>query len=116
MADPMGFIVEVRTKSQKSLSYKYGDQSRVLEPNETFIGYFRQTTEAGFNGTFKKAYIQEIQIVDHDKKLFEYGEEAVFPLEDISINIWALRGPESNNTCLPPEYQQYETWNNIYQR
>ena len=116
MIDPMGCIVEVRTKFQKPVSYIYGNQSRILEPNETFIGYFRQTTKAGFNGTFEKAYIQEIQIVDREEKSFEYGEDAIFPHENISMSIWALRGPESNNTCIPLEYRKYETWNDANQR
>lgn len=75
------------------------------------MGYFWQMTDRQDDGTFKKAHIRETLLHDADKKLFSYGEEAVFSVDDVEITIRALRGPASNNRCLSKEFKKYETWN-----
>jgi hypothetical protein len=55
-----------------------------------------------------KAHIREIKLTDMEKKLFLYGNEAIFPADKISVEICALRGPDSNNRDLPDEYKKYD--------
>lgn len=111
MKNITGFIVEVRAKSQSTISYQYGAESKKLRPNEIFVGYFRQMTDKQDDGTYKKAYVRETLLQDTGKKLFSYGEEAVFSADDVAITIRALRGPDSNNRHLSKEFKNYETWN-----
>jgi hypothetical protein len=108
-----GFIVDVRTKDQIPISYQYNTESKVLRPNETFLGYFWQMTGSQGDGTFTKAHIHEIQLLDIDKKLFSYGGETIFANDSVLITIRALRGPVSNNRYLSKEFKKYETWNSI---
>jgi len=108
-----GFIVEVRTKDQISVTYQYAGTCKTLKPNQTFVGYFWQMTEKQDDGTFKKAHIQEIQLIDMANKLFSYGKQAVFAVDQIVISILALRGPDSNNRYLSEEFNKYETWNSV---
>jgi len=106
-----GFIVEVKIKNQHAVSYRYDGETKLLELNETYVGYFWQMTGAQDDGTFKKAHVHETLLIDADKKLFLYGGEAVFSVDDVVITIRALRGPTSNNRYLPKKYEKYETWN-----
>lgn len=106
-----GFIVEVRTKHQTSISYLYGTETKILQPNEIFVGYFWQMTDRQDDGTFKKAHITKTRFFDRENKLFSYGRDAVFSYDEVLISIRALRGPKSNNRFLPEKFLKYETWN-----
>lgn len=111
MENITGFIVEIRGKGECPVPYKYGMDHRSLQPDEVFIGYFRQTL-GGNSPDSKKAYIRETKLVDSKEKHFVYGEEAIFDCDRVTIKIHALRGPESNNRYLPAEYfQMYDIWN-----
>ncbi|WP_394754159.1 hypothetical protein [Crenothrix sp.] len=106
-----GFIVEVITKNQAPIDYVYDNKWKILQANESFIGYFWQMTERQDDGTFQKAHIRETRLRDIDKKIFSYGGEAVFSYDEVLITIRALRGPDSNNRFLSKEFKKYETWN-----
>lgn len=111
MENLTGFIVEAKPKKRRAISYQYGAESKKLRPSETFVGYFRQMTDRQGDGTYKKAHVRETLLRDADRRLFSYGEEAVFSIDDVVITIRALRGPASNNRCLSKEFKKYETWN-----
>ena len=113
MENITGFVVEVKPKPRKrdAISYQYDAGTKLLRPDETFVGYFWQMTDRQNDGTYKKAHIRETLLHDADKKLFSYGGEAVFSLDDVVITIRALRGPASNNRHLSKEFKKYETWN-----
>lgn len=104
-----GFIVEVESKNLSPITYLYDNSKKVLDPYKTFIGYFWQMTDRQPDGSFKKAHIREVRLYDEQKKLFFYGGEATFDVDDVSIKIRALRGPD--NRSLLEEFKQYETWN-----
>ena len=108
-----GFIVEVSTRNQTPSRYQYNTTSKILQPNETFVGYFYQMTDKQDDGTFKKSHIHETRPLDMDKKLFSYGEIAIFSNDEVLITILALRGPDSNNRYLSRKFENYETWNLI---
>lgn len=108
-----GFIVEVSPGNQTFITYVYDGQSKILQPNETFVGYFWQMTDRQGDGTFGKYHMSEIRFVDADKKLFSYGGEAVFLSEDVVVSIRALRGPDSNNRYLLNKFKKFETWNAV---
>ena len=116
MSNLMGFIVEIRTKYDNPVVYKYGKDYTTLKADESFIGYFGQANRLRPDGPYNMAIIDKIKIIDKEKKLFEYEKCAVFDLDEVKIELWALRGPESNNTCLPEKYKKYETWNAVNSR
>jgi len=113
MKNLTGFIVEVRTKNQSPISYRYDGESKKLRPNETFVGYFWQMTDRQDDASFKKAHIRETVLHDTDKKLYSDGGEAVFFIDDVAITVRALRGPASNNRFVSEEFKKYETWNSV---
>jgi len=113
MKNLTGFIVEVRAKNRNSIRYQYDGRAKLLRTNEIFVGYFSQMTDRQADDTYSKAHIRETLLHDGDRKLFSYGEEAVFSVDDVVITIRALRGPASNNRHLSKEFKKYETWNQV---
>lgn len=96
--------------------YKYGEECATLKTDESFIGYLGQANRLRPDGPYNMAIIDKIKIIDKEKKLFEYEKCAVFNLDEVKIELCGLRGPESNNTCLPEKYKKYETWNAVNSR
>ena len=105
-----GFIVKVKAKCGVGASFKYNNDLRLLAVDEVFIGYFWQATRSENGGPFNEAHIKEVHIRDEKRKTFSYGGQAVFSTDDVLIEIFALRGPDSNNRGLPEKFQNYETW------
>ena len=116
MENITGFIVEVRTRGERPVAYDYGGDLATLNAGEPFIGYVYMMTQKGEfheNKPFIMAHIDKIEIVDREKRTFKYNQKAVFNLNEVTVKIWGLRGPESNNTCLPEKFKRYDTWNAI---
>lgn len=109
----MGFIVEVCPKRNVDIYYHQCGTSKVLHPDEKFVGYFWQMTEQVNDGGWRTAHIQEIRLLDPESKRFEYMGHATFNTADVSIQIRALRGPASNNRYVPSHFRSLETWNSV---
>lgn len=107
-----GFIVEVTPFSDEVVHYRYGSEWLTLNSGEKFIGYFRQIVTDQVSSS-KSAYITKTILSSSDENIFEYGEEAIFDYEKISLTIKALRGPASNNRYLDRKFLKYPTWNQV---
>lgn len=111
MKNITGFIVEVSTKDSKPVEYTYAGTLKILNPGKKFVGYFWQMTGNLGNGEWSTAHIRETS--QTGSKTFEYGAEATFAIDKVTIVVRALRGPESNNRYLSEEYEDYETWHEV---
>lgn len=78
-----------------------------LGKGEEFIGYFWQMTSPCNDGHFSEAHVTKINLVDPDNRLYSRGENAVFPVDGVSISVRALRG---EIPYTPPGYEGYERW------
>lgn len=94
-----GFIVSVRSRTHGPSSYEYDGVRRTLGPGEEFIGYYWQITDV--------AHIQEVTIVDPEKKTFVYGEQAIFDTSEVTISIRALRAEVSYSGG---DFSKFERW------
>ena len=104
-----GFIYEVASTRDFPIEYRYGRVSLFLKPGEKFVGYFQQV----FTNEKRWAYVHRTYLIDPENNRFEYGEVAVFDMDDVTFNFIALRGPASNNRYLPKEFEKYPTWISI---
>lgn len=109
-----GFIVEVRTAEDSPVKYMCNGQRCELLPDEIFVGYCWSETDRQPDGSFATVQIVETHLVDHEKRLFEYGRKAAFNAKDIVMTIRALRGPESNVRLMSKAItRKYEVWNQL---
>lgn len=104
------FIVSVKCKTDAPVEYLLDGVSKTLKPGEVFTGYFWQEHVRLADDTFRDAHVRETIITDDIEQHFRYGGDAIFPNNEIQIEIRALRGPDSRNQFLSKEYQHFETW------
>ncbi|WP_210466865.1 hypothetical protein [Rufibacter roseolus] len=108
-----GFIVKVKPKGSGPIEYKYNDRAAQLTEEEDFVGYFRMMSNPEKSDPPYYGSVQKITLVDREKLLFRYEDDAIFNLDEVNITIVAKRGPERNNRYLPEFYNQFDTWNNV---
>lgn len=103
-----GFIVEIKSATDKIVIYTYNGKKSQLEAGETFIGYYASQTGKHSENSWEFANLTRIAKLGPNE--FKYEGEATFPIDEVTIQVMAKRGPDSNNIGLPPEYDKLDTW------
>jgi len=107
MENLTGFIVSVRPKHGQSVNYECDGNSHTLAADDEFVGYYWQITDVALSVPL--AHIQEVSLVDTERKQFAYGKRVRFPLPDIAVSIRALRGDVSYTGSMV-KLDQIERW------
>jgi hypothetical protein len=88
------------------VNFSYGSDQRCLSADANFIGYFWQMTGRRSDGSFSIAHIREVVMIDAARKKYQFGDDAIFSVDEVIITPRALRGENDMHSV----YEGLERW------
>jgi hypothetical protein len=104
---PLNEIITYTTNPKYDLSKdEHRGNENNLKSNDSMIGYFRQITNVNTPGSELCHFIL-LDSVDFENRDFAYGEDCIFSMNYIQVDIVAIRGQKKD--MVTPEEGDYPT-------